>query len=71
MSKQIPLLILIVIALTALTCYGFHRLTPSAPCNAKELTLITGFWLLIVAAIAAMYRLIWKPGKKRDSTPDK
>lgn len=69
MFKQIPLLTLIVIALTALTCYGFHLLTPSAPCNTKEITLITGFWLLIVAMIAALCRLIWKQAKKRD-TPD-
>jgi hypothetical protein len=66
MSKQIPLLTLIVVALTALTCYGFHRLTPSAPCDAKEITLITGFWLLTAGVIVAIYRLLWK----RNSTPD-
>lgn len=66
MSKQIPLLTLIVVALTALTCYGFHRLTPSAPCDAKEITLITGFWLLIAGVIVAIYRFIWK----RNSPPD-
>jgi hypothetical protein len=66
MSKQIPLLTLIVVALTALTCYGFHRLTPSAPCDAKEITLITGFWLLIAVVIVAISRWIWK----RKSSPD-
>ena len=70
MSKKLPLLTLTLVALTALTCYGFHRLTPSPPCNAKEISLIVGFWLLIVAVIAAICRLIWKPEKKRNTTPD-
>ena len=60
MFKQIPLLTLIVIALTVATCYGFHRLTPSAPCDVKEITLISGFWILVVGVIVAMCRLIWK-----------
>lgn len=66
MSKQISLLTLIVIALTAVTCYGFHRLTPSAPCDGKEITLITGFWLLVAGVITAIYRLL----RKRKTTSD-
>lgn len=66
MPKQVSLFTLIVIALTAVTCYGFHRLTPSAPCDAKEITLITGFWLLVAGAITAICRFLWK----RKATPD-
>jgi hypothetical protein len=65
MLKQIPLLTLIVVALTAVTCYGFHRLTPSAPCDVKQITLITGFWLLVAAAITGICRFFWK----RKTTP--
>ena len=66
MLKQIPLLTLIVVALTAVTCYGFHRLTPNAPCDVKEITLITGFWLLMAGVITAICRFFWK----RKTTPD-
>jgi hypothetical protein len=66
MVKQIPLLTLIVVALTAVTCYGFHRLTPSAPCDIKEITLIAGFWLLVTGAITAICHFLWK----RKTTPD-
>jgi hypothetical protein len=70
MFKRIPLLILIVAALTAVTCYGFHRLTPSAPCDPKEITLITGFWVLIMAVMAGIYHLIRERRRKENATPD-
>jgi len=58
MLKKISLLALIVVALTVLTCYAFHRLTPTAPCDPKEITLISGFWLLAVGLVAALCRWI-------------
>lgn len=60
--RKLPIIALLTIALTALTCLGIRHITPSAPCDLQEMTLIALGWILILVFSFAAWK--WLLGRR-------